>query len=91
MAFACSDRFVRIYDRRMLQLRAPTATAASPVLLHLAPLHLCLGTGGGMATYHGEQVRRALPTVKFVPDRCMCITQSTLACQRVVHFSALCD
>lgn len=48
MATACSDRFVRVYDRRMLQLRAPTATTASPALLHLAPLHMCLSANGGM-------------------------------------------
>jgi hypothetical protein len=43
MATACQDRFVRVYDRRMLSLRSPTAGTASPALLSLAPLQLCIG------------------------------------------------
>lgn len=45
MAAACRDRYVRVYDRRRLSLRAPTAAAASPALLTLAPLQLCAATG----------------------------------------------
>ena len=45
MAAACRDRYVRVYDRRRLSLRSPTAAAASPALLTLAPLQLC--TAGG--------------------------------------------
>jgi len=42
MATACSDRFVRVYDRRNLSLRLPSAARPSRPLLELCPLHLNL-------------------------------------------------
>jgi hypothetical protein len=44
MAAACSDRFVRVYDRRRLSLCCPDNGRSSTALLSLAPLHLLGGT-----------------------------------------------
>ncbi len=42
LAVACSDPYVRLYDRRMLSPTSPSSAAAVP-LLELAPPHLQLG------------------------------------------------
>lgn len=46
MAAACSDQYVRIYDRRKMSVRAPTGSHASTPLLSLAPLHMLLDRSG---------------------------------------------
>ena len=48
MAAACSDRYVRVYDMRKLSLRSPSAPTATPALLNLAPLHICMGRSGSV-------------------------------------------
>ena len=61
MAVACSDRFVRVYDTRRLSLRSPGATGATPALLSLVPLHLCLGS----ASQHGLLGRAYTTCARF--------------------------
>eukprot|EP00892_Ulva_mutabilis_P012900 jgi/Ulvmu1/9983/UM059_0032.1 len=51
MATACSDRFVRVYDRRKLTLRLPSAAQPSPPLLELCPLHLAMPGHKASAVY----------------------------------------
>lgn len=51
MATACSDRFVRVYDRRKLSLRLPSAARPSQALLELCPLHLNLPGHKASAVY----------------------------------------
>ena len=47
LATACSDRFVRVYDRRRLSLRPSSAQAPDLPLMQLAPLHMAIGRDAG--------------------------------------------
>jgi hypothetical protein len=57
MATACSDRFVRIYDRRRLSLCSPDTGQPAAALLSLAPLHLLGGTLRNPACVYATRAR----------------------------------
>jgi hypothetical protein len=57
MATACSDRFVRIYDRRRLTMCNPNTGQPTASLLSLAPLHLLGGTPRNPACVYATRAR----------------------------------